>query len=132
MTETGKKRMINSKIGKERSVETVLKIRNNHADVSGCNNPQWRGGLSGTQYGNGFTKSLKAQIRQRDRFTCQECQQTETQLGYPLSVHHIDYDKNNHHTDNLISLCRSCHSQTGFNRNDWTNYYVKKVRYVTI
>jgi len=25
--------------------------------------------------------------------------------------------------DNLISLCHSCHAQTGFNRDSWINYF---------
>ncbi|GAG97080.1 unnamed protein product, partial [marine sediment metagenome] len=59
-------------------------------------------------------KELKGQIRRRDNYTCQQCGYTEKKLGYKLSVHHIDYDKKNNNINNLISLCRVCHSQTNF------------------
>ena len=88
------------------------------------NHPNWKGGYSG--YGTGFTKRLKEQIRKRDNYTCQECNYPEEELEEMLSIHHIDYSKNNHNIDNLISLCRSCHAKTSFNRDDWTKYYKRK------
>ena len=44
---------------------------------------------------------------------------------FPLSVHHIDYDKPNCKENNLILLCNICHSKTNYNRNDWKNRYTK-------
>jgi len=85
--------------------------------------PSWKGGLSGERYGSGFTKVLKAQIRKRDKYTCQECGKTEKQFGYSLPVHHIDYDKNNHDPENLVSLCRVNHSKTNFNRGYWIKHF---------
>lgn len=93
--------------------------------ISAENSPHWRGGISFEPYGMEFNRELKSQIRERDNFTCQECHQTEEQLGRILDVHHIDYDKKNNNPDNLISLCRSCHSQTNFGREDWTEYFGK-------
>ena len=93
----------------------------------GENTANWRGGKSFEPYIPTFTKRLKKQIRKRDNYTCQECNMNEKQLGYNLAVHHIDYDKKNSNLDNLISLCRSCHSQTNFNRDDWTKYYQNKM-----
>lgn len=99
----------------------------NHPEVktkiSGENHYNWQGGISTLPYGPEFNSSLKSQIRERDNHTCQECQHTEEQLGYPLSVHHIDYDKMNSSPENLISLCYSCHAQTNFGRADWTEYF---------
>jgi len=40
-----------------------------------------------------------------------------------LSVHHIDYNKQNCDDFNLITLCKSCHSKTGFNREYWIEYF---------
>lgn len=94
---------------------------------SGENHHNWQGGISTLPYGPEFNSSLKNQIRERDNHTCQECHQTEDQLEYPLSVHHIDYDKKNNGPENLISLCRSCHSQTNFSREDWTEYFGTRV-----
>ena len=36
---------------------------------------------------------------------------------------HIDYDKKNCNSDNLITLCRSCHRKTNFNRENWIKYF---------
>ena len=95
---------------------------------TGKNNNNWNGGKSFEPYGSGFSRKLKRQIRERDNHTCQECKFTEEQLGYKLPVHHIDYNKKNNHPDNLISLCKGCHGQTGFKREDWTNYFKKSMR----
>jgi len=89
--------------------------------------PNWRGGISFEPYGLGFNNKLKGRIRKRDRFTCQECRMTEDELGYKLGIHHIDYNKENNSDDNLISLCRSCHTQTNFDRNNWTTYFKNKI-----
>jgi len=34
-------------------------------------------------------------------------------------VHHIDYSKNNCSHNNLITLCKVCHTKTNYNRNYW-------------
>ncbi len=90
-------------------------------------NWNWQNGKSFEPYGPEFNKKLKLKIRRRDNFTCQECGYTEKQLGYILSVHHIDYDKKNNKEENLISLCKNCHGQTNFNREDWIDYFNNKM-----
>ena len=95
--------------------------------MSGKIHPNWRGGISFEPYGLEFNNELKEQIRARDNHTCQECGYTQDQLKYKLHIHHIDYNKTNNHLDNLISLCNSCHVQTNFKRENWINYYKKKV-----
>lgn len=87
----------------------------------------WRGGLSFEPYGLEFNSKLKEFIRKRDNLTCQECGFTQNQLGYKLPVHHIDFNKKNNNPDNLICLCRQCHPQTNFNREDWTKYFQEKI-----
>jgi hypothetical protein len=92
-------------------------------------NPNWKGGKSFEPYGLKFNKKLKNKIRERDKYRCQECFRHQGELydkvgrKYKLIVHHIDYDKNNNEEENLISLCRNCHLQTNFGREDWTKYY---------
>jgi hypothetical protein len=113
--------------GKKRSKKIREIISSTHADFSGNNNPAWLGGRSFEPYGVEFNNKLKESIRKRDNHQCQECHQTEKELGYRLYVHHIDYDKKNNKPVNLISLCCSCHAQTGFNRNDWSNYFKNKI-----
>lgn len=101
--------------------------RNKENPLNGDKNPAWMGGLSFYPYTPEFNNKLKGFIRKRDNYTCQECGYSENILGYKLSIHHIDYDKTNNNENNLISLCKSCHGQTCFNRADWTKYYAEKV-----
>ena len=109
--------------GKKTSEEHRKKIS---ISQSGEKAHNWKGGASFAPYPSQFNNALKRKIRERDNHTCQECGYTEDKLGYKLSIHHIDYDKTNNSENNLISLCRSCHSQTGYNREDWTNYFKQK------
>ena len=105
--------------GKHFSPKTELKKEKEH--------PNWQGGKSFEPYGIEFNKELKEQIRIRDNHTCQECNYTQEQLKYKLLVHHIDYNKQNNNPTNLISLCRNCHAQTNFNRNNWIDYFQNKM-----
>lgn len=91
-------------------------------------NSNWQGGKSFEPYGLDFNKSLKDKIRKRDKYTCQECGKKQKELGYKLSIHHINYNKKNNQEKNLISLCRQCHIKTNFNRKDWINYFGKKIK----
>jgi len=84
-----------------------------------CNNPNWKGGLSFQDYGIEFNRTLKEKIRDRDNRTCQLCGINEKEEVRLLSIHHIDYDKNNNDESNLISLCTSCHVKTNGNREYW-------------
>jgi len=93
--------------------------------VSGSDNPNWQGGKSFEPYTPDFSKDLKEQIRERDGRTCQLCGVSASELSEKLSVHHIDYDKANTDPANLISLCRSCHTSTHYNRKNWQAYFEK-------
>ena len=120
-----------SKLGQKQSQkekETRIKTLKKHYKIYSYplkkeKSPFWQGGKSFEPYGIKFNKELKERIRKRDKYTCQECKYTEKQLGYKLSVHHIDYNKQNNEENNLISLCRNCHAQTNYKREDWTNYF---------
>jgi 5-methylcytosine-specific restriction endonuclease McrA len=39
-----------------------------------------------------------------------------------LAIHHIDGNKQNCNPDNLITLCKSCHSRTNHGSTYWQNY----------
>ena len=95
--------------------------------MKGNKHPMWQGGISFEGYPAEFNDELKAKVRRRDRYTCQECGYSETQLGYTLNCHHIDYNKENCELSNLISLCNACHVQTNFRRDDWTAYFQDKL-----
>jgi len=87
----------------------------------GENNPAWAGGISFKKYGKGWTKALKESIRERDGYTCQVCD--IPQNGQKHDVHHVDYEKKNLEFDNLITLCRTCHLRTNWNRESWIAFF---------
>lgn len=89
--------------------------------------PAWKGGISFEQYSQHWTDDLKEVIRKRDNYVCQECgiHQDEMQSYKKLDIHHIDYDKHNLDPINLISLCKSCHMKTNYNREYWVKYFNK-------
>ena len=86
-------------------------------------NPNWRGGISFEPYGIEFNNKLREQIRKRDRYRCQQCFRHQNESSRRLDIHHIDFNKKNNNPNNLIALCRNCHNQTQFNRQNWTEYF---------
>jgi hypothetical protein len=114
-----------SRKGKKHSVETKLKMSEQRKADKNAN---WRGGIGRLPYAYEFNTQLKEQIRQRDGYRCQQCFRHQNELKDKLSVHHIDFNKKNNNPTNLISLCRNCHSQTNFSREDWSNYFNNLLR----
>lgn len=86
----------------------------------GKDNPRWRGGTSYNPYSVDWTKTLRRAIRERDNYTCQLG--GELQGDRAFDVHHIDYDRENCDPENLITLCRKCHTITNDNREYWSRY----------
>jgi len=88
-------------------------------------------GDGNTPYSLKFNNKLKEQIRKRDDYRCQnkDCKCTQKQNGRKLDVHHIDYNKENLHPNNLISLCKSCHVRTNGNRDYWYSYFTYVLEY---
>lgn len=84
--------------------------------------PLWKGGIQYEPYSSEFTPLLKEEIKKRDRYTCQMCKI----IPETLCIHHIDYNKKNGKTNNLIALCRSCHTKTNHNREKWIVYFRDK------
>ena len=74
-----------------------------------------------------FNEKLREKIRARDEYKCRFCSRTAEQnlseFGCKLNVHHIDYRKDNNGEDNLITLCKSCHSHTCTDREFWQFFY---------
>lgn len=86
----------------------------------------WQGGKSLELYSFDWTDDLRDSIRKRDNYICQECgihQDELIGLHKKLDVHHKDYNKKNLNPKNLISLCRSCHTKTNFNREYWIKHW---------
>jgi len=84
----------------------------------GENAAAWRGGTSFEPYSIDFNKAFRKKVRQRDLYKCAVCG------NRALCVHHIDYDKQNTVFENCITLCRSHHSKTNFNRRFWTTMFL--------
>lgn len=76
---------------------------------------QWRGGNK--EYPPAFSHQFKQAIRERDNFTCAICKE------YGDNIHHINYVKDDTTPENCITLCRSCHCKTNFNREYWIEYF---------
>ena len=93
--------------------EVRRKISENHADVSGENNPMYgrRGPLAPSWRGG--RKAIGGDIWRRIALTnkppvCEVCgKQAE---GRKLHVHHIDKDHNNNDLSNLQVVCSWCHN----------------------
>jgi len=109
-----------NRLGTKASKETKLKYS---LMRRGKNNPNWKDGKSFEPYPINWTSEFKESIRERDNHTCKFC--NKKQGKRKLDVHHIDYNKENLNPDNLISLCKACHSKTNYNRNYWEVIFSK-------
>jgi len=88
-------------------------ISSRNKSNTGKDAPNWQGGKSFEEYSNLFNNELKQRIRGRDNNECVICG------DFGKCVHHIDYNKQNNSESNLITLCRSCHTKTNYNRGYW-------------
>lgn len=85
----------------------------------GENNPNWTGGHT-PYYGPNWVRK-KREVRKRDNYTCQQCGAKESDDNMAFDVHHKiplrlfdDYKKANAQ-NNLILLCRQCHTKADAN-----------------
>lgn len=88
-------------------------------------NYAWIEDRNSLKYPDEFNEILKEKIRNRDNHECQLCNIKEEILEELLSVHHIDYNKQNCNEENLISLCRNCHRKSNGNRDFWFTYFTE-------
>jgi hypothetical protein len=118
------KSMLGKNKGKHHTKEELIKISK---ATKGKNNPRWLGGISFLPYSLKWTKTLKLKIRCRDDHICQNCGMTEEEhvkkFKTVLSVHHINYNKQNCKEDNLITVCNLCNVKANTNRDYWFAYY---------
>jgi len=96
--------------------------------MQGENHFNWQGGISRLPYAPNWSDILRESIRQRDKYRCQVCCADQENLNEKLHIHHIDYNKENCDPKNLISLCRSCHVKTNYQRNKWQSFFLGKER----
>lgn len=89
----------------------------------GRNNPAWLDGLSKAPYSLEFSERLKEKIRERDNYKCQLCDAPAQEFERKFAVHHIDYNKKNNDSVNLITLCIYCNTRVNMNREYWRSYF---------
>lgn len=115
--------------GKELSNRYVKKCRTHCR--TGKLNHFYKHGQGNFPYPLEFSDKLKENIRKRDDYLCQECGITEEEhlivWGEILSVHHIDYNKFNNVTENLLTLCRNCNTRANFNVACWQEKFRNRV-----
>ncbi len=87
----------------------------------GETNPNWKNGVSFLPYPPEWNAPLKKKIRKRDEEKCQNPQCSKACLR--LTVHHIDYVKENCREENLITLCVVCNSKANSRREFWLELY---------
>ena len=123
-------------VSKEERIQISLRMKGKHYGqefkkghilTQGKKHPAFNNWSSREPYGIDFSPELKESIRKKFKRKCIECNQSEEELGYKLSIHHIDLNKQNNKENNLIPLCKSCHSQTNFNKINWINYFQNKI-----
>lgn len=130
--ETKKKQRLN-RLGKKNPKQAIRMKLNNPMKIealrenaskrlSGKNSPFWIEGIINRKYKN-FTSIFKNKIRKRDNQVCMLCGIHREKLYRALDVHHINYDKHLTIKENCISLCKSCHTKTHFNRLHWTKFF---------
>ncbi len=87
------------------------------------NHHHWNPESARIRYPVAFNTHLRRYIRNRDNRTCQMCQKTEKETGKRLDVHHIDLNKINNNSSNLISLCSTCHAHIHNRINSWQEHF---------
>ena len=122
-SQTSKGRISGMK-GKSQTEEAKLKMSISlKGKNTGDKNGMWNNGSSFEPYPLGWTKTHKEQVRIRDDYRCQLCGCPQIENIEKLSIHHIDYNKDNINLGNLISLCSRCHSKTNTRREHWVKYF---------
>ena len=115
--------------GKIHNDETRALMSKNHADFSGENAPNWKGGI--TSEDEKFRKSSeyaewRKAVFERDNYTCHECGRRG---GVVLNAHHIlpvrDYRDHEYslNIDNGITLCKECHDETKGKEYEFVGYF---------
>lgn len=128
-SEEWKRKISKSRTGKHHSKETKLKISisakgRKHSEETKRKLSLGHGG-TGIPYENNRYPEIYFKIRnkilKRDNYICQLC------FNYGNQVHHIDYNKQNNNSTNLITLCRICNLKVNNKRLFWTGFFIGRV-----
>lgn len=94
----------------------------------------WKGGVSFEPYCEKFNNGLRERVRIFFGRCCYVCGIGESELGYKLSVHHVNYDKMvccNNVKPLFVPLCKSCHAKTQGDREYWEEFFTVSLEYLT-
>ena len=78
-------------------------------DMTGKNNPNWKGGISTNRRMDGELKKWRLRIFERDNYTCQICDITGGYLHADHIKKYADYPELRYDVDNGRTLCVACH-----------------------
>jgi len=106
----------------EQGKELKRKFTKRFTYLIGIKNPNWKGGIAYLPYPIEWKTKLRKKILKRDKNICQMCGRGNRRLN----VHHIDYNKSNCSSENLVLLCNKCHGRTNFRRIYWRNFLSAK------
>lgn len=106
-------------LGRKHSEQSREKMSVAASKRIGERNPAWRGGISRGPYCSGWEVLAREYKSYDDGCMYHMCEKRSENLV----SHHIDYDKQNCHPSNIITLCRVCHGYTTGNREWWTSYF---------
>lgn len=132
MSQSQKNREVPWRTGKPHKPETREKMKafwtnEKRAEAAqrweGNGNPGYIHGEHPRPWPPEFSAGLRTSIKKRDGYICQLCYQHLSPRSRMIDIHHIDYNKQNCEPINLITLCRSCHAKTNFNRSDWRIHF---------
>ena len=104
----------NARMGKTKSCGCLRKGNRFHADTSGENHPNWKGGISGERerfMQEAVYKAWRLDVFERDSYTCSKC----NQVGGKLEAHHLapyhSHPEIRVAVDNGATLCQTCHAE---------------------
>ena len=98
----------------------------------GKGNPNYKHGKDKAKYPKEFIR-VRESILNRDKWTCQLCgdifakKKRERHEKKFITVHHIDYNKFNNVSTNLIALCSYCNSSANNSRESWIKIFRDKI-----
>ena len=121
---TGRK---HHRYGEKHTEEIRKTMSENHADFSGENHWNWKGGISCEPYCDVWLdKDFKESILERDGYQC--LNPTCLRESKRLCIHHINYNKKDCSPFNLITICNSCNTKANSDR-EWHEMWYNAIIY---
>lgn len=131
LSEQHKNKISIGNVGKKRTDETRKNMSERMKRMCGDKHPCWQGGISFEPYCVLFNNEFKERVRNFFGRVCVECGKTEEENGHKLHVHHVNFRKDSCCNESVkplfVTLCRSCHAKTNFNREYWEERYTTMI-----